>query len=119
MVQVPLMVIYQLSNSCFLDDIDLVFKIFKNLSDGSTGISARVFSPKNAASDLPALEISNILFSRAEFGLFLYYSCIIRSHLVGAKSNRIVLGSCGHVQKSENHENNGLSVFPKVKSTSS
>ena len=49
--------VYQMPISCFLEDIDPISKVFKNLFDGSPGLSAPFFSKKYKSCFLQCLKI--------------------------------------------------------------
>ena len=103
---------YQISISCFLEDIDPVFKIIQKWI-------SRIFRAPSFPF-VSTVSISQIL--RLPENIFVeidsVFSRVIWSLLVSPKRNHIGFGSRGHVQKSEHHENDGFSGFPKMKSKS-
>ena len=89
----PTFKIFKKSISCFLIDIDLIFQIFKNFLNGSSGfVGARLF-PKNTNVDFHKLEISPKRFSPNEFVLLFY----LLKYLGIPKSRIIGFGNDGHV----------------------
>ena len=105
---------YKIPISWFSEDIDFIFKIFKNWWDGSSGF----FGPclfqilsKCWSSDI-FTSLNEISEKTSGFPWIIWKS------LVSPKFKIIGGVIHGRVPKSENHENEGCSGFPKVKSTS-
>ena len=97
-----------------LDDIDSIFKISKNFQGVFSGFPGSIFSNMFKHCEFPHFTISqNIFFEIGSGG-----SCIVCSHLLSPKIKVIGFGSHGRVKKCENHEHDGFSVVPKVKSKS-
>ena len=69
--RVSLIPYYQNIISCFLADIDPIFKIPKNLLDGSSGFVGPVFSTSLTVFDLQAFEISKHDIFKKRFRIFL------------------------------------------------
>ena len=67
----PMIPYYQMSISCFLIDIDLIFKIFKNLLHGSSGLSAPVFSKTLKLFDVQHFAIDKTISFGSDLGFFL------------------------------------------------
>ena len=92
---------YQISISCFLEEIDLISKICKILVDGTAGlIGTRLFEM------FKLLDFQNPeIHKNTIFDLFL-------GVLVSPKMKIVGFGARGHVQKSRNHRNEGFEVLP-------
>ena len=106
---------YQNYISCFLEDIDPISKIFKNLLDGSSGFcGSRLFQHLQ----FPVCKISNVRFRNFRFPNIIFFKndlgCFL-DYLECSRSPKIKifgLGCHGHVRKSPNHENEGFSSSP-------
>ena len=97
---------YKMYNACFLEDIAPIFKSFKNMLDGSSRfVGARLFHNFRNVIVSKMLRFQKDMF-RNDLG-FLFF----RNILVSPKSKIIGLGSHGHFQKSENHENKRVFCF--------
>ena len=92
---------YQISMSCFLADTDPIFKIFKNLLDGSSGWHV----------SFPACSTcsTHLIFSKWYLGKVIWEFSLgdFKSILVSPKINNMGFGSHGHVRKARYHENGG------------
>ena len=95
--------------SCFLEDIDPIFKLFKSILDGSSVLFGPVFSEMSKQHEFQDFEISKNMFSNTVSRVFL----IFLESFGGFKVKKIGFGSHGHVPKSEKHGNEGFSGFPK------
>ena len=104
---------YHNSISCFLEDIDPIFKIFKNLLDGSSGL----FGPRLFHCPFQSFDFHLLNFQKYYFWQLLF-SHIIYGILVPPKMNNIGLGSHGHVRKSPKPGNKEFSSSPILKSES-
>ena len=63
---------YQISISCFLEDIDLIFKIFKKLLDESSEfVGLRLFQTCQKQHDVQIVRFPNIIFFENDSGPFL------------------------------------------------
>ena len=101
---------------CMFSGTYHVFKIFKNVLDGSSRfVAPPLFFPKQSKLSInKILRLPNIIFSKKCFD-FLW---IILRALLSPKIKRIGFGRHGYVRKSRNHENYEFSVFPIMKSKS-
>ena len=97
--------------SCFLEDVDPLFKILKTLLDGSSGcVGPRLFGPRLFQ------HVQHFEFTYCEvFGNYiqnLKMSCVIWNILASQKINQIGSGSYGHVRNAEIMNMRGLRVLP-------
>ena len=109
----PLFPYYQMSISCFLEDIDPIFKISKNLLDGSSEIVGLVFSNIFKNINFQHFEVYKHTTVQKLFGFFLG-----SFKASWCPKDNIGFGSHGHVPKSRNHKNERVHGFPIMKSKS-
>ena len=87
----------------FFNDIDPIFKMFKEILDGSSGFPGPRLFQKTKTTNSKILIFPKIIL----FKMIWYVSCICWSILVSPKINNIGSGSHGHVQYD-------CSGFPKM-----
>ena len=80
--------IHHISMSCFLEDIDLISKILKNLLDGSFGFSGTRLFPKNKMSDFPHFEI----YKKKRFEIIRYFLGVVSVSWCLQRYKYLVLG---------------------------
>ena len=103
---------YQLYMSCFLEDIDLVSKIFKICSDGSSSLfGARLFEN---CQTFGFEKFWGLWAKQYVLKRFQRFSWFCLGVLVSPKIKVIGFGRKVPVQKSRNHENEEFEFLPKV-----
>ena len=107
--------IYQISMSCFLEDIDPISKIFKKSLDGSSGFPRALFSDFSKYWIFHILIFIRIISFENDLG---FVVVLFLSILGPQKINNIGLGPQGHVKKFRSHENEGFEGSHITKSKS-